>query len=69
MDGRVPLTPSCIFCVFFVQHHLLSGAVAYFVVHPFFHLGQLYAVFFMGLTEISTIVLSLLSNFGEFLVV
>ena len=49
----------------FIMHHLLSGIVAYFVVHPFYKLCHVYCVFFMGISEISTSVLSLLANFDE----
>ena len=47
----------------FIMHHLLSGLVAYFALHPGF--CHVYAIFFMGVSEFSTAVLSLLANFDE----
>ncbi|GMI21434.1 hypothetical protein TeGR_g14572 [Tetraparma gracilis] len=53
----------------FVAHHVLSGLVAWGGMHAGGSggggLGQVYAVFFMGISEVSTALLVLLANFDD----
>lgn len=45
----------------FVLHHIFAGATAWFGMYP--GVAGIYALFFMGLSEISTCILCLLANF------
>ena len=47
--------------VLFIFHHILAGATAWFGMYP--GVGSLYAIFFMGISEIPTSILCLLANF------
>ena len=47
----------------FVAHHLLAGAAAWGGMYP--GIGPTYAIFFMGVSEVSTTVLVILANFDD----
>jgi len=47
----------------FIFHHLLSGVTAWGAMYP--GCGHFYVIFFMGLSEISTLFLCLLANFDD----
>jgi len=47
----------------FIFHHILSGVTAWGAMYPGF--GHFYVIFFMGLSEISTLFLCLLANFDD----
>ena len=49
--------------IIFVLHHLLAGATAWGGMYP--GVASIYALFFMGISEISTCILCLLANFDE----
>jgi hypothetical protein len=47
----------------YVFHHIAAGSAAFFGMYPGY--AHFYAIFFMGISEISTAVLVLLANFDE----
>jgi hypothetical protein len=47
--------------ILFVFHHILAGAAAWYGMYP--GVASLYAIFYMGISEISTCILCLLANF------
>lgn len=47
----------------FIFHHILSGVTAWGAMYPGF--GHFYVIFFMGLSELSTLFLCLLANFDD----
>lgn len=47
----------------FIFHHIFSGLVAWGGMHPGY--GHFYAIFFMGISEISTMILVMLSHFDS----
>lgn len=49
--------------IIFVLHHILAGGTAWLGMYP--GVSSLYAIFFMGISEISTAVLCLLANFDD----
>ncbi len=49
--------------IVFILHHILAGATAWFGMYP--GVCSLYAIFFMGISEISTSILCLLANFDQ----
>lgn len=48
--------------IIFAFHHVATGALAYFALAPYLHL---YAPFFFGISEISTLFIAILVNFDE----
>ena len=49
--------------IVFILHHILAGVAAWGGMYP--GCAQYYAIFFMGISEVSTLVLVLLANFDE----
>jgi len=49
--------------IIFILHHLLSGAAAWGGMYP--GCAHYYAIFFMGISEVSTAILCLLANFDD----
>lgn len=49
--------------IIFIIHHLLSGAAAWGGMYP--GAAHFYAIFYMGISEISTAILCLLANFDD----
>ena len=49
--------------IIFVLHHILAGATAWSGLYP--GVASVYALFFMGISEVSTCILCLLANFDE----
>lgn len=45
----------------FIAHHIFAGLTAWFGMYP--GVGSMYGLFFMGISEISTCILTLLANF------
>merc|ERR1711871_531179 len=58
------LLDSCIFGdgAVFVVHHICTGTLAVFALHPFLHL---YSSYFFGVSEVSTVVLCVLACFDD----
>jgi len=48
--------------IIFAFHHVATGALAYFALAPYLHL---YAPFFFGISEISTLFIAILVNFDD----
>lgn len=49
--------------IIFVLHHILAGATAWGGMYP--GVASVYALFFMGISEVSTCILCLLANFDD----
>eukprot|EP00562_Extubocellulus_spinifer_P012898 CAMPEP_0178548386 /NCGR_PEP_ID=MMETSP0697-20121206/5172_1 /TAXON_ID=265572 /ORGANISM="Extubocellulus spinifer, Strain CCMP396" /LENGTH=186 /DNA_ID=CAMNT_0020181065 /DNA_START=6 /DNA_END=566 /DNA_ORIENTATION=- len=49
--------------IIFILHHILSGVTAWGAMYP--GCAHFYALFFMGISEVSTAVLCLLANFDD----